>query len=138
MKYYILEPEVAGGVGVNTVMDRSRHPPIVTRLHYELDGWLGDELLETFPCYIITQRLRQEIEDAGFTGVEFATVEVTTSRQFRDLYPSRDIPDFAWLKAIGTAGLDDFGISRANRLTVSARVLKLLRLKHCGFVEFAE
>ena len=35
MKYFYIQPEVAGGLGKNTVMDRSVHPPIVSRLHYE-------------------------------------------------------------------------------------------------------
>jgi hypothetical protein len=35
MKYFYIQPEVAGGLGKNTVMDRSVHPPIVSRLHHE-------------------------------------------------------------------------------------------------------
>jgi hypothetical protein len=136
MKYYILEPEVAGGLGVNTVMNRSTHPPIITRLHYELDGWLGDELLETFPCYIVTHQLRNKIEKAGFTGLYFDTVEVSISQQFKDLYPNRNIPDFVWLKIIGRAGIDDFGVSKDNRLVVSESVLGLMNLKHCSVSEF--
>jgi hypothetical protein len=31
MKYFFVEPEVAGGVGANTVMNRDVHPPIVRR-----------------------------------------------------------------------------------------------------------
>ena len=30
MKYFYIETEVAGGLGENTAMDRSVHPPIVT------------------------------------------------------------------------------------------------------------
>ena len=55
MKYYILEPEVAGGFGENTIMDPTSRPPRVTRFHYEFDGWLGDELLETVACFIATK-----------------------------------------------------------------------------------
>ena len=46
MNYHIVEPEVAGGVGPHTVMDRRAHPPVVTKLHYEFEVWLGDELLK--------------------------------------------------------------------------------------------
>jgi hypothetical protein len=45
MKYFYVEPEVAGGLGERTVMDRSTHPPVVKRLHYQLEGWLGDAIL---------------------------------------------------------------------------------------------
>lgn len=55
-KFYVLEPEVAGGWGGDgTVVDREFHPPIVSRLVYEFDGWLGDDLVTTFPpVYIVT------------------------------------------------------------------------------------
>lgn len=45
MKYFYIEPEVAGGLGRNTVMNRAVHPPVVSKLHYHFDGWLGDVLL---------------------------------------------------------------------------------------------
>lgn len=54
MKFYILDPEVAGGLGTQTEIDSSVHPPLVKRLHYELDAWMGDDLVQTFPCYLVT------------------------------------------------------------------------------------
>ena len=45
MTYYHLEPEVAGGIGERTVLDRSGPRLRATSLHYEFDGWLGDDLL---------------------------------------------------------------------------------------------
>jgi len=134
--YYYIEPEVAGGLGCNTMMDRSSHPPIVSRLHYKFDGWLDDELLETFPCYIITKRLWKVIQDEEFTGVESAPVEISLSEVFQELYPNRKVPDFVWLKVSGKAGIDDFGITSDNRLVVSERVLNLLGLKYCLVVPF--
>lgn len=46
MKFYSLEPEVAGSLGPGTVMDTAVHPPRVHKLHYESDGWSGDDILE--------------------------------------------------------------------------------------------
>ena len=56
MRYFILEPEIAGGWGERTVADTGIFPPTVTALHYRFDGWRGDELLESFPCFIVTDR----------------------------------------------------------------------------------
>jgi len=131
MRYYLLEPEVAGGLGRNTVLDRTSHPPVVTRLHYEFDGWLGDELLESFPCFIVTQRLRVKIEELGFTGVRFSPVEVTLSTQFKTLYPDREVPQFAWLKVDGEPCKDDLGLATDHRLIVSERTLVAMNLKQC-------
>ena len=71
MHYFLLSPEVAGGLGPNTMMNRMVHPPEVSRLHYEMEGWLGDELLESFPCFIVTQRVADAIQDAHLTGAGF-------------------------------------------------------------------
>jgi hypothetical protein len=95
MKYFYIEPEVAGGLGKNTVMDRSIHPPIVTKLHYHFDGWLGDVLLESFPCFVITDFAKRKIQSGELTGARFDEVEVTTSEQFHELYPAKQLPPVA-------------------------------------------
>jgi uncharacterized repeat protein (TIGR02543 family) len=128
MKYYRIEPEVAGGWGKNTVFTRTPgRPTVVHKLHYQFDGWLGDELLTSTPCFIVTERLAREIERAQLTGVRFDDVEVTTSDEFRELYPNRQLPKFVWLKIEGKPGQDDFGITPGLRLVVSERVLELLK-----------
>jgi hypothetical protein len=135
MNYYLVEPEVAGGLGKGTKMDRSTHPPTVSRLHYVLDGWLGDEILQTFPCFIVTRGLRNIINSIQPTGIEFGEVEVSKSRQFDDLYPGRRLPEFVWLQIIGTAGKDDFGLSNDCRLVVSDRALAALRARSLNHSE---
>jgi hypothetical protein len=127
MNYYYVEPEVAGGLGGDTIMDRSKHPPVVSYLHYEFDGWLGDALLERFPCFIITQAGRSKLESAAVTGVKFEPVKVSTSEEWRDFYPSKELPSFAWMQVGGNPGRDDFGVGEKFRLVVSDRALRLLR-----------
>ena len=140
MKYYRLEPEVAGGWGKNTVFTRTPgKPTIVHRLHYQFDGWLGDDLLTSSPCFIVSENLCQEIQRAQFTGVAFDAVEVTTSDQFQELYAERRLPKFVWLKVEGKAGQHDFGIDPNLHLIVSAQaleVLKLGNLDHCEITPF--
>lgn len=139
--YYLLEPEVAGGFGDNTVIDTTTHPPNVKHLHYELDGWLGDDLLETFPCYIVTVRLRNVISEVAKSGFSFADVEASKSKQFQEIFPERTLPAFQWLKISGQAGLDDLGISDDYRLVVSEKVLAAMQengnLKHCDITGYA-
>ncbi len=125
--YYIVEPEVAGGLGDETELDSSVHPPRVYKLHYEFDGWLGDVLLETFPCFIMTDAAKQEIEANRLTGTRFDDVKVTTSEVFAELYPSRMLPKFVWLRIDGTKEKDDFGVMPDGRLVVSQRALDILR-----------
>jgi hypothetical protein len=127
MKFFTVEPEVAGGFGSNTILSTESHPPVVTRLHYQFDGWLGDELLECFPCYIVTQQLGKAIEREGMSGVDFDQVEISTSELFDELYPGRKLPKFLWMKVAGKAGRDDFGVSPKHKLVISERAFDILQ-----------
>jgi hypothetical protein len=133
-KYFLLEPEVAGELGPETIMDSSVHPPAVAVLHYELSGWLGDDLLESFPCFIVTDRCRRALETGGVSGCAFAPAKVTVSETFSELYPGRALPDFIWMKVNGRAEEDDFGLSSDYRLVISDRALRILeelQISHC-------
>ena len=125
--YWYVEPEVAGGLGPATIMDRSVHPPSVSLLNYEFEDWSGDVLLETFPCFVATEVVARKMEDSGFTGFGVADVLVTTSEMFVDLNPKLALPRFCWLKISGTPGVTDFGVAHDFRLVVSDRALKFLK-----------
>jgi hypothetical protein len=127
MHYFYIEPEVSGGLGDRTVIDRSSHPPIISKLYYEMEGWLGDAILESFPVFIVTDEAKQGLIAAGLTGAIFADVDVTTPDNFRELYPNRKVPPFARLKPVGQAGHDDFGTASDGRLVVSERALDVLQ-----------
>ncbi|MCU0864038.1 MAG: hypothetical protein MUC36_09615 [Planctomycetes bacterium] len=137
--FWSLEPEVAGELGDGSVLDTSVHPPIVSKLEYILSGWLGDDLLESFPCYVVTERLAKELQASACTGYRLDDVEVVTSPEFDDMYPERQLPGFRWLKITGKAGVDDFGMSAKHTLVVSDRALQAMRrhtLDQCGVGEF--
>ena len=54
-KHYVVEPGGCQADGVRT-QSSTRHPgrvAAVHKLHYEFEGWLGDELLESTPCFIV-------------------------------------------------------------------------------------
>jgi hypothetical protein len=54
--FYYIEPEVAGGLGPKSETRRGNRRLVVTRLNYTFDGWLGDALIESTPCFILTER----------------------------------------------------------------------------------
>ena len=128
MTWFFVEPEVAGGWGPNTLatkaVGRQTH---VTRLHYEFDGWLGDQLLETTPCFIATDTLAQALRDANLTGFQLGEVEISRSQQFLDLHGDRVLPRFVWLKVDPRPFADDFGVTNDLRLVVSQPALNLLK-----------
>ena len=125
--FYFVEPEVAGGLGDGTVVHTNSHPPVVSSLEYRFEGWLGDNLLESFPCFIITESLAKKLLESKLTGTTFAPVSVTKSEEFVELHPHISLPKFLWLKVEGSAGIDDFGLSVDHRLVVSQAALDVLR-----------
>jgi hypothetical protein len=136
MTFFLVEAEVAGGLGERTIADCSRHPPLVERLHYEFDGWLGDQLVEAFPCYLITEGLAREI--AGLTGYRLELAEVSLSEQFHEVTAPEDpIPTstaWHWLRIDGVPGEDDFGIGSKHRLIMSSRAVDRIahRINHAS------
>ena len=128
-KFYVIEPEVAGGLGDQSIIDHSVQPFTVRTLHYEFEGWLGDELLATNTCYIVSTNLRLALSSSSYSGFSIDAVTVTKSELFEEMEPNLVLPDFYWLKIWGVPGIDDFGLASQGRLVVSDRALALLK-KH--------
>lgn len=128
MNYFLLEPEVAGEIGENTVMDTSIHPPRVERLHYEIGfGWHGDELLETFPCYIVSNRIAANLIQSDLRAFELRDVELTLTEEAQEGRLGVEVPKFRWLAVTGIAGRDDLGVTNEAQLVVSERALDVMR-----------
>lgn len=124
---YVLKPEVAGGWGNGTIADTSCHPPKVSLLVYEFESWSEDDLLTTFPCFIVSSRLAAQIEAASLTGFVLAPVAVTKSDLFEELHPDLELPAFMWLKVVGELEKADFAINQKHRLTVSDKAFEIIR-----------
>ena len=128
-------PEVPGQLGERTELDRSMHPPKIGHLHFIFDGWLGDELITCFPCYLVTYDLQKKLENSGLTGFEISNdLEIEYSELFSDLYPGRTMPFFVRLLIKGIIG-DDFFMNGQNHLMLSERAFDFLKtlgsIKHC-------
>lgn len=133
--FFLLKPEVAGGWGPNIKAHRKTHPPVITHMHYEFQGWLGDDLLTTFPEYVVTQRLAAALETSNLTGFRLASVETSAGDMWQQLYEDRPLPQCRWLKVTSPAGKADLGKTELAELVVSQAALDFLRgfsLKECG------
>lgn len=125
-KQYRLFPEVPGQLGSNTQLDNSVHPPVLIHLHLMFDGWLGDEIIECFPCFLMAEILVKKIEQFNLTGYSLSDAEISISEIFKDLYPNREIPRFKWL-IVGKDPQDDFFLDNENILNVSGRGIEILK-----------
>ena len=127
MTFFVLEPEVAGGFGPDTTLDRSVHPPRPITFNYQFDGWLGDPIIETVANFIVTLPLKEKLESVHASGITFDKVKISKSGEFEDFHQNMDLPEFAWMRISGSPGDDDFGLNEEHRLVVSSRVLKILK-----------
>lgn len=127
MPFYLLSPEVAGGWGPNIQARRDTHPPIVTHMHYEFEGWSGDDLLTTFPEFVVTDRLAAALESSTLTGFRLGSVEVSAGGMWEQMYADRPLPPCRWLQVSGKACQADLGKTALADLVVSAPALELLR-----------
>ena len=120
---YRLEPEVPGELSRGTVLDRSTHPPRVTSLEVTFEGWVGDPLLEIFPCFFVTEEFRQAVVSASLTGCHFERFAYS----FGDGVPEQMRKTTFWRLVAGTASGHDFAVDDSGYLLVSERVVDLLR-----------
>ncbi|MCP3805056.1 hypothetical protein NLX83_37895 [Allokutzneria sp. A3M-2-11 16] len=137
MGFFIVEPEVAGELGPRTVFDRAGHTLAVTRLEYQFFGWLGDPIVESTPCFIVTEELSAAITAAGLTGATFDEVEVSVSPEGEEFIEG-PLPPWKWLRFTGEASHDDLGLNDGLRLVVSERALGVLREHGLSNAEVAE
>lgn len=135
---FVLEPEVAGGLGEGTVLDASVHPPIVSELEYEVAGWLGDDLIAGFPVYLVSPRLLAAMETARLTGFAVnPNCRVTVNEQVYAELNSSDVSTFTWIDIPGATS-DDLHVTADLLLGVSDRaweVFSQFTLRFCGIRE---
>jgi hypothetical protein len=128
--YFIVEPEVAGSLGDETIIDSSVHPPNVEYLEYCFSDWLGDGILQMFPCFIVRKELQEELLKRRFSGINFQDMTVSKSELFYDLHEDDlELPEFVRLIVTGKKDIDDFWLAEHGFLVVSSAVLEVLK-KH--------
>lgn len=138
--YTLLRPEVPGGWGAGIVADTSAHPPLVSHLQIQFDGWLGDDLLTSFPSFFVTFRLAAALRESAFSGFTLAAMEVTKSELYDELHHHQPPPACEWLQIVGAPGVNDFGLTAQADLVVSGPALHFLRkfrLANCEVQEWA-
>lgn len=142
---YLIEPEIAGGLGENTIYDNydavfaRRERPKISHLHYEFDGWLSDEILESTPCFIVTESLANDFVNCKLKGFKLSDVEISKSQQFKDLYPNLTLPKFKRIIPCGKVIVenntckgwngDDFSQTQDDSLVITKGALDCIK-KH--------
>ncbi|WP_312070549.1 hypothetical protein [Anaerotignum propionicum] len=151
---FMLESEVAGELGEETSYQNFSNvrlkgeTPIVNKLHFHFSGWLGDELLEATPCFIVTEELAISIKKSNLSGYRFEDVLITVSDEFKEMYVNRELPQFKRFVPTGTIYVEDgtykewsgedICISQKSYLVVSDKALAVLqahKITSCDITE---
>jgi hypothetical protein len=128
--YKIIQPEVIVGLGDKTVFAEATAPfKTVTKLHIELEDWLGDDLMECHPCYMVTEHLKDKLAQSDITGYAIEPMLLTRNEYFANNYRlEKKLPPFYWLKINGTAGnKDDMYIGEGKALFASDKLIDFLK-----------
>jgi hypothetical protein len=121
--HYRLQPHVAGELGPETDFDPSTHPPVVKNVVYVLDFPEPDDLIESFPVFLVAEALCERL--GGLSGFELEPATVVFdggSRPFRRLVVTGTAADDAW-------------IDEDLMLCVSAEMLEALRTGRLRFCD---
>lgn len=127
--YQTIQPEVITGLGKNTEFLEKKPPFLtVTKLHIQLEDWLGDDLMECHPCYIVTEKLKEGLQNTGFSGFDFAEMTITKDDYFDNNYQlKKELPKFYWLQVIGKQNIDDIVIGTEKSLLIEEKMLTYLQ-----------
>lgn len=89
---------------------------MVTKLEYLFDDWQGDDLIKSFPCYLVSSELAIKLNQARLPGYRLKECSITTSETLIAFtqVASPQQADFKWLQITGEAGTDDIGLSAAH------------------------
>lgn len=152
MKLLRLEPEVPGQIGNNSIITyKDGRIDEIKFLHFVFDGWLGDDLVTTYPCYLVSEKLEHALASSDRTGFVFEHAEISVSRTYKQLYPDRIIPNFKRLMMQGTVLFKDseywewsgHDICRGNKggLVVTEKAYELMKqfnINHCEITELTQ
>jgi hypothetical protein len=148
-RLYLLNPEVAGGFGDRSIIEyQNGRLKNVKFLNYEFNVWLGDELLTSTPCFVVTKFLANNIIKNQMTGCVFENLIVTKSDEFKEFYPHKRLPDFVRLLPTGIVEIEDnrirnwsghdFCLNKGLYLLVTKNALDVIsnhEIAHCKIEE---
>lgn len=151
-----LSPEVAGELGPQTLITNldkisSGTEKIlnISILEYEFFGWLGDCILTSHPCFIVTEEIESQFIYNQLTGFSFQSVIISKSDFFNEVYSSINLPNFKQLIINGTVILNDDSVvtawsghdvcvSENYELVITERCLSILKNSQLNFCEITE
>ena len=124
---------MAGALGPRTLLDTAAYPPTAVAVEYVLDAPYGDDLIESFPVYLVSVGLAARLDASELTGFALARATAVAGDGYRAAYGDVPHKAYRWLQVIGGRH-DDCRLTADYRLWVSPRMMDVLAasdLGHC-------
>ena len=131
---FALSPLVAGQLGEGTSLDASVHPPRVSAVEYVLDAPTAEDLIESFPVFLVSEELAERLEAESFRGFDLAPAGVVPSTEYAAAYGAAAHKSYRWLRLQSDADAD-FWTEDNGQLCVSDRAMHALRNFHLAQCE---
>ena len=146
IKYYVISPEVPGGIGEKSILEYN--DGIVSRivhLNFEFDDWLGDDVITTHPFLLVSLPLLATINENNLIGYKVRNVELSCSELFVELNNCNTVPIFKLLEIENVDTIEDlvnlqmdFYFYQNRDFVVSESVLNLIKLFNINNCEIKE
>lgn len=121
-----IEPLVLGELVGDTVVDLPNRA--ATDVTFAFDFYRGADLVTSYPVHLVRGAVKDAIEVAGMTGLDFVPTTVTKGDSYDSFTPEVPLPTDWWeAMIVGRAGSDDAWWGPTNLLTVTPRLRDLLR-----------
>jgi hypothetical protein len=138
----MLRAFVPGRLGLDVQMSHSKSDGWnVTKMHLDFDEWLGDDIVQVFNCFLVTDKAKQLLETAQLKGFTFEEPKITKSYEFAEKYPSLNLPNFWWLRPARNTTDSDFAIHENGFASLSHKAMETLSnlsLLNAIFIKTAE
>ena len=122
---YSIDPQVAGELGDGTVLDSTVHPPSVSQVEFILDYPETDDIVQSFPVYLVTSQLAARIEQAEMVGIVLADAIVRPSEEYVAAFGDAPHRSYRWLQPVIVDAADAW-IDSSLQLCVSDRMMSVL------------
>lgn len=114
MNFYHLSCEVPGGLGAQTVYDKSKIPWELKHLHLRFEGWLGAEILTAESAVVVSLGLSRALgfNYSGILGYQHFFLEKTDT--YTRLQSNIELPEFERILIDDKIFIDDFALGKYN------------------------
>ncbi len=123
---FVVQPLVGGELGLDVEYDRSTHPPGINRVQYVLDYPTTEDLLESFPAYIVSEALAERMTAARLPGFALDDAEVRPGDNYVALYGNVPHKRYRWLRIEPHTPDTDVWLGDELQLCVSDRMMAVL------------